>query len=61
MSVAFTHVEPGGRFSFVAADGSEVTVEHGKPFATDDPGLIAYLDQTPFVKRAGKPSDEADG
>lgn len=48
--VAFTHVDPTGRFTFHAPDGTEITV--ADRFETDDPGLVAYLDQVPFVKRS---------
>lgn len=51
-SVAFTHVDSDGRFTFGARDGSEQTVSADKPFVTDDAGDIAYLDASPYVKRS---------
>lgn len=49
-SVTFVPADPTGRFQFHANDGAEIVVE--QPFTTDDPSLIAYLDDSPAVKRA---------
>lgn len=53
-AASFVNVDKDGVFTFHRADGSSVDVTGDKPFDTDDPGDIAYLDQVPFVKRAGK-------
>lgn len=50
--VAYLNVDKDGRFSFHRADGSTVTVTGDKPYVTDKPDEIAYLDSAPFVKRA---------
>lgn len=62
MQVAYTNVDPTGRFQFHAPDGSEIVVDSGR-YETDDPGVIAYLDECPFVQRAaaGKPGKDGDG
>lgn len=61
MKVSYQHVEPDGTFVFHAADGSEIVVAADKPYVTDDAGVVAYLDQTPFVQRvASKQTKGAD-
>lgn len=52
---AYVNVDKDGVFTFHRADGTAVEVKGDKPFETDDPGEIAYLDSVSFVKRAGKP------
>jgi hypothetical protein len=49
--VAYVHAEKDGRLSFYRADGSEVVVAQ-KPYETDDPAEIAYLDSLEFINRA---------
>lgn len=51
---AYVNVDKDGVFTFHRSDGAAVEVKSDKPFETDDPGEIAYLDTVPFVKRAGK-------
>lgn len=51
---AFTHTAADGRLVFHGPDGHEIVVASGKPFETDDPAVVAFLDQHPAVKRAGK-------
>jgi hypothetical protein len=57
--VAYVNAEKDGRFSFYRADGSEVVVAQ-KPYETDDPIEIAYLDSVEFVKRAAAKSGGKD-
>lgn len=58
MSVTYQPVAADVRFQFHGADGAEILVDHEHPLTTDDPGLIAWLDQVDHVKRA-KPASPA--
>lgn len=58
MKVAFQCVDGVERFSVTAADGSDVSVEAGKPYSTDDPALIRDLDAAPHAVRRVKPKKE---
>jgi hypothetical protein len=50
--VAFECVEEDSSFSFTLPDGSNVTVESGKAYSTDDPYEIAELERAEHaVKR----------
>jgi hypothetical protein len=49
--VAYVNKDKDGRFSFYRADGSEVIVAE-KPYETDDPKEIEYLDGVEVVERA---------
>lgn len=46
---------------FHRADGSEVVVSQEKPFETDDPNEIAYLDSLDAVKRQKAAGKEDEG
>jgi hypothetical protein len=58
---SYVHVERGATFSFHLASGELVEIKHDAPFSTDDQGLIAYLDTTPFVKRATTKAQGSSG
>lgn len=60
MKVAYTNASPDGRFQFHAADGTENVVDSGR-YVTDDPGVIAYLDATPSVKRVSDKGKDGEG
>jgi len=55
--VAFRHKEKDGRFQTQDRNGSEVLVTGDQAFTTDDPSVIAELDDCEHVKR-DKPSEE---
>ena len=52
-TVAYVHAEKDGRLTFHRPDGSEAVVGQ-KPYETDDPTEIAFLDSLDFVKRQTK-------
>lgn len=56
MKVAYVNVSADGVFSVTAADGSNIDIGQS-PVTVSDPGLVAYLDQCPFVKRAKRGDD----
>lgn len=56
MKAKFIAADPTGRFQFHSADGTEVVVD-SSGFTTDDPVLVAFLDNTASVKRASKKDD----
>lgn len=58
MKVAFQCVEDVERFSVTAADGSDVSIEAGRTFSTDDPALIRELDAAPHAVRRVKSKKE---
>lgn len=56
--VTYVHVDKGSTFSTTGPGGALIEVSPDRPFETDDPRLIAELDQVPFVKRASKRAGE---
>ena len=58
MKVAYQCVEGVQRFSITISDGSDVSVEAGKPFATDNPAVIAELDAAPHAVSRVKTKEE---
>ena len=57
--VAYVNKSADGRFTFYRPDGSEIEIGE-KPFETNDPSEIAYLDSVEFIKRATSKSSKDD-